>query len=197
MVGLLVTTAIVLVVRSMPAQNSAKQSPPVAGVVRPCNILPVVPRSSKERHKNGHKNGNGPAVDVASSCLEVHAAALDIQEYLQAFARDQKWKITEEHIAEDAWTFFRNLNRDELIKTTKSDANTGRVTWTLGKAFVQVSTTELDGGFTRVQVFVRFEGYGRSSDGFAPPKEAWVLDSNGTLESQFISALDTHFNNLH
>ena len=116
---------------------------------------------------------------------------------LQTYVRDLNWKIVDEHIAEDSWTFLRNLERYELLSYTKSDADTVRVTWTSGKAFVQARTAQLQDGFTRVQISARFQGYGQSSDRFVPAKESWHLDSNGTLESQLLFALQTHVKSLH
>jgi hypothetical protein len=128
--------------------------------------------------------------------LEVHSAALDILGFLQSFVRDERWGLTDEQNAEDAWTFVRSLGRDELLGYTKSDANPGRKTWTGGKAFIQVRTLELDGGLNRVQVSANFQGYGQSSDQFAPPRESWLLDSNGSLEARLVSALETHFKSI-
>lgn len=101
----------------------------------------------------------------------------------------------DEHVAEDAWTFSRKLERDELLRFTRQEANAQAVNWTSGEAFVQVNTIELDDGFVRVQISVRFNGFGQSEDRFAPPKESWPLTSNFILEGQLISILGKHFKN--
>jgi hypothetical protein len=131
--------------------------------------------------------------DSAGACLEVRSTALEIQEYLQTYAREEKWNLSGEHVAEDAWTFSRKLEKEELLRYTKNDARTDRVNWTSGVAFIQVNTIELNDGFVRVQVSVRFQGYGQSLDRFAPPKEFWPLKSNATFENQLISVLEKHF----
>ena len=41
------------------------------------------------------------------------------------------------------------------------------------------------------------QGHGENADHFAPPQDTWELNSNGTLESAIISALETHFQSLH
>jgi hypothetical protein len=183
--------------RRATAQVSVQQSTPVNVVARPCKMLPVASKSSKETNKKSRGRLDDAGANTTSACLEVHFSALETQEYLQAYGRDQKWRMSGEHVAEDAWTFSRNLERAELLQYTKSDANTGRVNWTGGKAFLQVRTVELEGGFTRVQVIARFQGYGQSADRFAPPKESWPLDSNGSLESQLVSALESHLKAIH
>jgi hypothetical protein len=127
----------------------------------------------------------------------VHATSLDIQEYLQAYAREEKWNISDERVAEDTWTFVRILERKDLLSATKSDSSNSHVAWTSGKALVKVRTEELEGGFTRVSVSAGFVGYGQNADQFATQRYSWPLDSNGTLEAQFISALETHFRSLH
>jgi hypothetical protein len=163
--------------------------------VRACSGSSSIKKPSKKQNKK--KPGNsGDAPPAAAGCLEVHSAALDILGFLQSFVRDERWGLTDEQNAEDAWTFVRSLGRDELLGYTKSDANPGRKTWTGGKAFIQVRTLELDGGFNRVQVSANFQGYGQSSDQFAPQRESWLLDSNGSLEARLVSALETHFKSI-
>jgi hypothetical protein len=172
------------------AQVSVRNSQPASMVTRPCKIIPDASKPSKQAKKNGKKK-----LGDADGCLEVRSTTLEIQEYLQAYGREQKWNLSDEHVAEDAWTFSRKLEKDELLRYAKKDANTERVNWTSGVAFVQVQTAELDEGFVRVQVSARFQGYGQSLDRFAPPKEFWPLSSGGFLEKQLISALEMHFKN--
>lgn len=175
---------------SLAAQVSARNWKPPNTATRPCKIVPDTSKPSKEAKKNGKKR-----LGDADGCLEVHSTTLEVQEYLQAYGREQKWNLSDEHVAEDAWTFSRKLERDELLHYAQNDANTERVNWTSGVAFVQVRTAELDEGFVRVQVSARFQGYGQSLDRFAPQKEFWPLISNGSFERQLISALEVHFKN--
>jgi hypothetical protein len=174
-------------------QSTAPQGPSVDGAVRPCKNIASGSKSSKARKKNGKKNRDDEGANSAETCLEMRSTALEIQEYLQTYGREEKWNLSGEHVAEDAWTFSRKLEKEELLRYTKNDANTDRVNWTSGVAFIQVNTIELNDGFVRVQVSVRFQGYGQSLDRFAPPKEFWPLKSNATFENQLISVLEKHF----
>jgi len=71
------------------------------------------------------------------------------------------------------------------------------VTWSEGKAIIRVSTRELDGGYTRVEVSVHLQGFGQNVDRFAPARDTWDLDSTGLLEKTLIEALEDHFKSLH
>jgi hypothetical protein len=167
-----------------------------ANATRPCENVVTRSRPSKAANKNAKKKLEDSDANAAGACLEVRSATLEIQEYLQAYGREQKWNLTDEHIAEDAWTFTRKLEREELLRYTKKDANTDRVNWTSGLVFLQVKTLELDEKFVRVQVSARFQGYGQNGDRFAPQKESWPMSSNSTLENQLISVLETHYKGL-
>ncbi len=164
-------------------------------LARPCMNIATGSKPSKATRKTGKKNLGDTNAEASRSCLEVHSTALEIQEFLQAYGREGKWKLIEEQVGEDAWTFSRKLETDELLQFTKRDANSDGVNWTSGVAFVQVRTVELAGGFVRVQVSARYRGYGQSQDRFAPPKESWPLSSNGGLENHLISILEAHFKN--
>jgi hypothetical protein len=177
------------------AQGSGPNRSSVDGAARPCKNIASGSKSSKARKKNGKKNTDDGGADGAGACLEVRSTALEIQEYLQTYGREEKWNLSGEHVAEDAWTFSRKLEKEELLRYTKNDASTDRVNWTSGVAFIQVNTIKLNDGFVRVQVSVRFQGYGQSSDRFAPPKELWPLKSNTTFENQLISIVEKHFKN--
>lgn len=162
---------------------------------RPCNSASASTKPSKATNKNkrqrqGGDNGNSP-----NACIEVRSTAIAVQEYLQAQGREEKWSLSDERVAEDAWIFSRNLQTEELLRFTKRAASTERVNWTSGASFVQVSTVELDDGFVRVQISARFEGYGESEDRFAPPKKSWPLNSNMALEEHLIAVLQNHFKN--
>ena len=191
--------ALLLAVQIVEAQAAVQDNSSGKVMTRPCSMVPAAAASkpSKRTSRNKRKNSGETVSIPPTRCLEVLSAGLDIQEYLQTYIRDQKWQLDDEHVAEDAWTFYRNLGKDELLSATKSDANNLRVTWTSGKAFFQVRTAELAGGFTRVSISASFQGYGENLDHFAPPRESWPLNSNGTLEAQLLYALDTHLKSLH
>ena len=175
------------------AQSSSLPNSVVVVVTRPCTSSPAGSKRPKGANKS-RKAGEGSG-SPASACIEVHSTALEVQEYLQARGRDEKWNLIDEHVAEDAWTFTRKLEKDELLLFTGKDASSASVNWTSGAAFVQVMTTEVDPGFVRVQVSARFQGYGQNPDRFAPPKESWPLNSNTALENHLIAILETHFKN--
>jgi hypothetical protein len=177
------------------AQDPGGKPAPAGVAVRAC---PAVTSAADEKPKSKSKRKSVPlnSASSASACLEAQSDPLDIQEFFQSFVRDQSWRIGDERNADYGWTFYRYLEKDDLLRFTKIDTQTIRVNWTEGKAFVQVSTTELKDGFTRVQVSARIRGYGQNADRFAPPKEWWTLDSNGILEGTLIAALGEHFKSL-
>jgi hypothetical protein len=188
---------LLLVPRLAPLPDPLKHSPPTGADVRPCNIATAPAKSRKETSRNKQKDAQDTPGPGTNACLEVRSASLDIQEYLQAYAREQKWNIADERVADDTWTFARIVESKELLSATKSNSSNSHVAWTSGKALVKVWTEELEGGFTRVSISAGFVGYGQNADHFAPQRQSWPLDSNGTLEAQLISALETHFRSLH
>jgi hypothetical protein len=120
-------------------------------------------------------------------------SALEIQEYLQSYARTQQWKISESGLTEDSWTFSLELDKDELLRDTMEDSNKKRVEWTGGTVRVHVNTVQLPDGYSRTIVRGSFRGYGRSTDQFAAQKGYWELDSNNNLENSIVSVVRTHF----
>jgi hypothetical protein len=189
---LLVGTSFLLIFsRPAPAQTPSNQTTQAA-VTRPCAATPA----SAKPAKSSKPSGKGKAVDVAevpAVCLEVQGESLDIQEFLQKMVRELKWKTGEGQATEDAWTFVRYLERADLERFAKTDAVGGQVAWTEGKAVVQVRTVEARDAFTRVEISAGFQGYGRSADRFAPPKDTWTLLSTGALENDMMNALKTRF----
>jgi len=179
--------------RAKTTKGFAPASPTGDSLTRPCLNADSGSKSSKEKKKTGKKTLGDTNAETSRSCLEVHSTALEIQEFLQAYGREEKWKSIEEQVAEDAWTFSRKLDKDELLQYTTRDAKSDGVNWTSGMVFVQVRTAEIDAGFVRVQVSARFQGYGQNPDRFAPPKESWPLSSNGGLENHLLSVLEAHF----
>ncbi len=99
--------------RADPAQGAGQQAPGVDAVARPCKSNPSGSKPSKGANKNGKKKLNDAGATVANACLEVHSTALEIQEYLQVYGREQKWSISDEHVGDDSWTLYRNLDKGE------------------------------------------------------------------------------------
>src|SRR5579871_606568 len=80
-------------------------------------------RAVSSRGKTGQSKGRPPSTEkkepkIAGACIELKAAPLDVQEYLQGYVRDQKWRVTDEHVSEDSWTISRELSPGELIRYT-------------------------------------------------------------------------------
>lgn len=163
-------------------------------LVRPC----AVPTRTKPGRKDKAKGKTPAAADETSSaCLEAKDSPLNIQEFLQSYVRAQAWRFGEEKIIADGWIFARYLDKDELLQFAKERPLAGHVTWTEGKAVVQVATHELDDGYTRTEISARIQGYGQNVDRFAPARDTWDLDSTGLLEKTLIAALEDHFKSLH
>lgn len=178
------------------AQTPSDKAAGMSEVVRACASAPTSSKPARKDKAKG-KGGAANSMDIVPACLEAKASPIQIQEFLQAYVRDEKWTILGEKTAEDLWTFSRSLDKDELVRFSKEEPFAGRVIWSDGKAFVQVRTVELQGGFTRVQIFARIQGSGENADRFAPPQDSWQLQSNGMLENTMIAALETHFKSLH
>jgi hypothetical protein len=171
------------------SQNSAP-----AGSVRPCAAdWNTVTNQKNKKHHNASKD----VQQTTDACIEVASSPLEIQEYLQAFARKQQWSITEEHETEDSWVFARDLNREEFLKATKKTAPADKVDWTGGSVMVHINTFQLSGGFSRTIVRAEFRGYGQSKDQFAMQREYWTLESNGSLETALTNILADHFASKH
>jgi len=175
-----------------PSQEPGEKSSPAAVVSHPCSAPQTSPA-----HKEKPKANSREAKQIVPACLEAKASPLDIQEFFQNYLRVQGWRFGEEKIVADGWVFVRYLDKDELLQFAKEGIFAGRVKWTEGRALVQATTREIDGGFTRVEVSARMQGIGQSVDRFAPPKDTWDLDSTGALEKNLIDALDAHLKSLH
>jgi hypothetical protein len=135
------------------------------------------------------KKGKVPDQAPASqACMEIRYPALMIQERLQNYVRAQRWNISDEQTSEDTWTFSLMLSKDQLGSYTKPQI-LPKVTWHGGKSSIQLRTSELPDGYTRIVLSARFEGYGQAEDQFATQRESWPLASNGTLESSLLSML--------
>jgi hypothetical protein len=171
--------------------TSAQQSPAAKPVVRACADSWNDPRSNTK--KNRPKNSRKGTPPESGACAELVSSTLEIQEYLQSYARAQQWKITADQMNEDSWTFSLEIDKDELVRDTTDDSKKKRVEWTAGVVRVHVNTAQLRDGYSRTIVRARFRGYGRPADQFAMEKEYWDLDSNNNFENSVVTALRTHF----
>jgi hypothetical protein len=198
----LVTLSLVLAVFCMAlpvssaAQEAATKPPQASRFTRSCT--PVT--AGREPAKSTRKVVNSPADPSEGglgACLEVQATPLQIREFLQSMAHEQRWKIGQQQTSSDLWTFVRHLEKEELSQYAKTDVLGGRITWTEGKAIVAVKTEEAAGALTRVQITARFQGHGQTSLRFARPTDWWPLATKGTLESSMIAALESHFGSGH
>ena len=169
---------------------SPSQLPQASGTGRSCtgSWNTSAPEAKKKRPKNSPKESHD-----APACIELSASALDIQEYLQSFSRNQHWTIVEEHVTEDSWIFSLAMSKDELVGSTKAGSDSEKVQWRSGSALVQISSVTLADGFTRTIVRARFRGYGEAADKFAPQPGYWELESNGTFEASIVSTLKARF----
>jgi hypothetical protein len=172
-----------------PAASSG-QAPQATGPARPCAASwnTSAPRAKKKPPKNAPRE-----LQENPACIELSASTLDIQEYLQFDLRNQHWAIVEEHLTEDSWTFSLAMSKDDLLGATRAGSSSVRVEWRSGTALVQISSSALADGFTRTVVRARFRGYGEALDKFAPQREHWELESNGTLEASIVSTLKARF----
>lgn len=170
---------------------STPQSTPAKPVVRPC--ADSWNDSGSNAKKNRPKNLRKETHQKTGACIELAFSTLEIQEYLQSFARTQQWKISDDQVNEDSWIFSMELNKDELLRDTTEDSRNRGVEWTGGIVRVHVNTVPVPDGYSRTIARASFRGYGRSADQFAPQKEYWQLESNNNFENSIVSALRSHF----
>lgn len=176
------------------AQAPEDKSASSDSLVRPC----AMPAHAKPGRKDKTKRKPSTAPDeTAFACLEAKDSPLNIQQFFQSYVRAQAWRFGEEKIIADGWIFARYLDKDELLQFAKEGPLAGHVTWTEGKAVVQVATRELDDGYTRAEISAHVQGFGQNVDRFAPARDTWHLDSSGLLEKNLIAALEDHFKSLH
>lgn len=148
-------------------------------------------KSSPTKSKN---KSQVPSVEPV--CLEVKQSVLEVQEYFQKVVRDLRWTVIDEQATEDFWNFSIHVDAEELAAYTKP-APELRISWTGGKASVNVQMIERPDGYTRVLVSARFDGYGEQQDSFAPKRESWPLPSNGALERKLSAIAKEHFTAGH
>lgn len=166
----------------------------VANLVRSCNPGSEEMPSKKKASTSRNKHFEIPATKPA--CIEIHQPALLVQELSQKIVRDLQWKVVDEQATEDFWNFSIAISADELVAYMMPSKEL-RVSWTSGRASVNVQTAELSGGYTRVLISAKFDGYGVQDDSFAPKHESWPLSSNGALEAKIAGAISEHFKAVH
>ena len=122
---------------------------------------------------------------------------MEIQEFLQNMVREQAWRIGENRVSDDTWSFVRNLDRDELEKYTNTKVLIEPIRFFGGKAAVTLRTAEIAKGYVRVQIIVHFQGDGKSTDKvLGQPVSVWTLKSRGVLEQELLTALQTRYKPL-
>jgi hypothetical protein len=168
---------------------AAQQNTAAQPLVRPCADAWNEPGPKTNRPKSSTKKTH----EETGACIESVFSTLEIQEYLQSFARTQQWKISNDQMTEDSWTFSLELDKDKLLRDTTEDAKNKRVEWTGGTVRVHINTAQMPDGYARTIVRASFRGYGRSADQFAMQKEYWELDSNNNFENSIVFALRSHF----
>lgn len=172
------------------ARNSAAPS-----ATRPCSANPVL--GSRGEKKSTPKTKHPLPSEPLPACLELKGEALEIQENLQAIARDQQWRIHDNHATEDAWTFVRYLSPEDLDKYAETKIFLEPIAFDDGKAAVTVRTADIGSGFVRVQISARFEGEGKTADtAMTQPATSWSLQSKGVLEKEFLNALQARYKHL-
>jgi hypothetical protein len=179
-------------VRCMQTPPSSPTAASTNGITRACTANPVLtPTASK---KNAHKSKHPLVPEALPTCLEVRGEGIEIQEFLQTTAREQAWRIGENHSSEDTWSFVRYFGSDELEKYADTKVLIEPVNFTGGKAAVTIRTTDLNDGYSRVQISVHFLGEGKSTDKtWGQPTSQWVLSSKGVQEQELVTALQTHY----
>src|ERR1700674_513095 len=171
------------------ATAGVPQALPNEGLTRPCKMLVTEGKGTRKTPAQKKKSGTQEITQPVQGCLELRLSALDVQEYMQKFVREQSWPVGDELAAEEAWTFAMHLDAQKLRTYTKPYADL-KMRWRGGKGLVQVRTTEQKDGYTQVVINARFDGYGESEDTFSMKRESWAMESNGTLEATLISALE-------
>jgi hypothetical protein len=156
---------------------------------RPCSSNSSLPQGSKAA--NGAPQSNSPEAPARPpACLEVKGDPIELQEFLQALIRDQKWRIGQAQGSAESWSFVRYLDPGELSRFAQTEILGKHIVWTEGKAAVRVISTEAADGFTRVQIAAKFLGKGNSDGRLARPMDFWPCASKGVLEGSMLAALE-------
>lgn len=173
----------------LPAQGNPPTKPPV----RSC------PDSWADgafagKKKPASKKKNGPR--ESGACVELAFSPLDIQEYLQSYARKERWILSADQLTEDSWTFSLEIDKEALLRDAAAESNPRGIEWTHGSIRVHVNTLQLPDGYARTTVHCVIRGYGRNTDQFAVQKEYWELQSSNAFENSVISTLRARFSGI-
>ena len=193
----LVAVGALLLGEALAAQTLPAAITPVSttGTTRPCSVNPVLGPAAPK--KGTHKLKHPLPAEPPPACIEVRGEALEVQEFLQNTARQEAWRLAENHVSEDTWTFVRIFDANELEKYADTKVLLEPVKFTGGKAAVTVRTSETGDGYLRVQISAHFQGEGKSSDkAIAQPSSVWPLNSKGVLEQELLTALETRYKPL-
>jgi len=185
------TLASVSAVSGLRSQGAGAAANPIRSCTPRSDEVPGKNKTSTSRNK---KHSEIPATKPA--CIEIHQPALLVQEFSQRIVGDLQWKVVDEQATEDFWNFSIAISADELVAYTKPSKEL-RVSWTAGKASVNVETVDLSGGYTRVLISAKFDAYGNQEDSLAPQRKSWPLPSNGALEAKLVGAISEHFKSVH
>jgi hypothetical protein len=172
--------------QAAPATHAAQES------TRPCSANPVLAPSAKKKSPRKGKHLLPP--EASPACIEVKGEPIEVQEFLQSFAREQQWRVGENHASEDTWSFVRYLNTEELEKYADTKVLLEAVKFSSGKSAVAVRTSDAGNGYVRVQITARFQGEGKSEDKMmAQPGNIWTLASRGVIEQELLSTLQSRY----
>jgi hypothetical protein len=153
-------------------------------------LAPSAKKSAKTKHPL--------PPETPPTCLEVRGEAIEVQEFLQKLGRDNSWRIGESRAAEDSLSYVRYFNAEELEKYANTAVTPDNgVKFESGRAAVNVRTTELGAGYVRVQILVHFLGEAAANPAaMGQPSTQWPLASNGMLEKELTTALQTKYRPL-
>jgi hypothetical protein len=181
---------------SAKTQTAPEARAKAATLTRPCSANPVLPAPT-EKKKSSRKPKHPLPPELPPTCVELKGEGIEIQEFLQNTAREESWRIGENHASEDTWSFVRYLGVDELEKYADTKVLLEPVKFTSGKAAVILRTTEIGDGYARVQISAHIQGEGKSTDKlWSQPASVWPLNSNGVLEQELVTALQMRYKPL-
>jgi hypothetical protein len=171
-----------------------QENPPGKPVIRSC---PDSWNDAVPHGKKGASSGKKKVAPIKSgACIELAFSSLEIQEYLQSYARQQAWIIATDQLNDDSWTFSLEIDKEELLRDTLAESNPKGVEWTGGSVRVHMNALQLPDGLTRATLRASFRGFGRNTDQFAIHKDYWELESSNAFENSVIAALRDHFSQL-
>jgi len=176
------------------AQAQTAPATPTGGTAatRACSTNPVLTPSDKKKGSHAPKHPLPP--EPAPACIEVKGEGIEIQELLQKTAREQAWRIGDNRVSDDTWSYVRYLDPEELEKYADTKVLIEAIQFSGGKAAVTVRTTEINEDYVRVQISVQFQGEGKSTDKvLGQPGSSWTLKSKGVLEQELVTVVQKRY----